>query len=168
MPYTSWTKFLQHHAALGSEEALKVLRSKKIQQALAVDSANEKIAADLNATKISNNRQASILSAPGINRKHKWALLAVVKMHELISKETDANIDDIKYKIDTKGTVIFTLKNGGTIRDTGSELHFSSHDECAKNLAEKYAKAKWGRRVQLSNNIYKLVVDMPKARVISR
>jgi len=48
---------------------------------------------------------------------------------------------------DAKGTVIFTMPKGGTIRDTGSEIHFSPHDEKAKELAQNLAQIKWGPSV---------------------
>lgn len=153
--YTSWTKFLQHQAALGSEEALKVLRSKKIQPALVRDNSTEKTTADLEAIKKSKEQQAAILSTQGINQKHKRALLAIIKMQELISKEAGINNEGIKHKIDTKGTVIFTLKSGGTIRDTGKELHYSPNDPYAKSITEKYAKMKWGQRIVIEANLIK-------------
>jgi beta-lactam-binding protein with PASTA domain len=48
----------------------------------------------------------------------------------------------LRYAIDAKGTVIFTLPSGGTIRDTGTEIHFSPYDEKARILAEKLSRAK--------------------------
>lgn len=155
MPYTSWTKFLQHQAALGSEDALKVLRSKKVQPVIAIENSDEKTTTDLKAVKQSKEQRAAILSMRGITRKHKRALLTIVKMKEVMSKETDIKSIDIECKIDTKGTVIFTLKTGGSIRDTGTEIHFSSNESAAQFLAHKYAKIKWGREVFFENNIIK-------------
>ena len=44
-----------------------------------------------------------------------------------------AELLDLPFEVDSKGTVIFTLPNGGKIRDDGQEIHFSAHDpEAAK------------------------------------
>ena len=145
IPYTSWTKFLQHHAALGDETALEILRSKKLKPELSAGNSNEKYLAELEITKQSKGRQAAVLSSLGINQKHKRALVAVIKMQELAAKEPDLKNDDIKHRIDINGTVIFTLKTGGTIRDTGKEVYFSPHDSQAVSLGTKYARMKWGR-----------------------
>ena len=162
IPYTSWTKFLQHHAALGDETALDILRSKKLKPELSADSSNETYLAELDITKLkitkqSKERQAAVLSSLGINPKHKRALVAVIKMQELAAKETDLKTDDIKHRIDINGTVIFTLKTGGTIRDTGKEVYFSPYDNQAVTLGEKYAKLKWGRNVVIEGNTCKYV-----------
>lgn len=151
-PYTSWTKFLQHKAAQGNESALAVLRSKKVKPELAI-AADSKFVASLEAVKQSKELQMELLQKQGINHKHKQALLAVVKMRELLAKDPDMKKDDLKYKIDTKGTVIFTLASGGTIRDTGKELHFSSHDQAVQKLAVSLAKIKWGRNVGADGNV---------------
>ena len=162
IPYTSWTKFLQHKAAQGNETALTVLQSKKIQPELCNQNSSDKFQASLEAAKKSKAQQAVILKTQGINQKHKRALISVLKMQELISKGIGTKNDEIKHRIDTKGTVIFTLKTGGTIRDTGAEIHFSAHDEAAHSLATKYAKAKWGRRVINDNNSLKLASQQKK------
>ena len=79
-------------------------------------------------------------------------------MQELIAKEfgSETKNEQMNYKIDTKGVIIFTLKSGGTIRDTGTELHFSSHDDSAQKLAPKYAKMKWGRKFEIENSTIKI------------
>ena len=70
--------------------------------------------------------------------------------------QTAPEAEQIQYKIDAKGTVIFTLETGGTIRDTGNEIHFSSHDPNAQVLAQKFATLKWGRQVLMAENTFKL------------
>ena len=60
-----------------------------------------------------------------------------------------------KYRVDGKGTVIFTLPSGGSIRDTGKEVHFSSQDDQAKSIAEKLAQAKWGNDIHLDGGVLK-------------
>lgn len=156
MPYTSWTKFLQHKAAKGNETALDILRSKRIQPELCAVNSDEKMVDDLKATIESKKRQIEIQNIHGINQKHRRALITVVQMEELIAKESGFKSEHMTHKIDTKGVVIFSLKSGGTIRDTGTEIHFSSHDKSAKELAEKLAKMKWGRGVSFENDIIKM------------
>ena len=41
-------------------------------------------------------------------------------------------LGEIKRRIDGKGIVIFTLESGGTIKDTGKEVFYSSHDQKAE------------------------------------
>ncbi|MDL2271944.1 hypothetical protein LJC23_02810 [Desulfovibrio sp. OttesenSCG-928-I05] len=56
-------------------------------------------------------------------------------------------LGDIKRRIDGKGIVIFTLDNGGTIRDTGKKIFYSAHDSTAEDIARRYAEKKWGKRL---------------------
>jgi hypothetical protein len=76
-------------------------------------------------------------------------------MQELIAKASDLKNEDIKHRIDINGTVIFTLKTGGTIRDTGGEVYFSPHDNQAVSLGEQYARMKWGKNVVIEGNTCK-------------
>jgi hypothetical protein len=152
-PYTSWTKFLQHKAAQGDEKALEVLRSKKLKPELTTDNFNSKIMADLEAVKNSKERQIEILERHGLSRQHRRALVTVAKMQEVAAKNPDLKTGELQYKIDSKGVVIFSLASGGTIRDTGAELHFSGHDPAAKKLAEGLATVKWGRSVSADGGV---------------
>ena len=162
IPYTSWTKFLQHKAALGNETALEVLRSKKVKPELAI-AADSNFVATLEAVKKSKELQLEIMQMQGINREHKQALLTIVKMKELITKDPDLKDNKVKYNIDAKGTVIATLASGGTIRDTGKELHFSSHDQVAQKLANGLAKMKWGRSVDVDGSVLRRVNERNKS-----
>lgn len=60
-----------------------------------------------------------------------------------------AELGEIKRRIDGKGTVIFTLDSGGTIRDTGKEIFFSGHNPKAEQIAMRYAAKKWGKHISL-------------------
>ena len=64
-----------------------------------------------------------------------------------------AGVPGGKYRIDGKGTVIFTLPNGDSIRDNGKEIHFSATNGQAKQIAERLAQAKWGHNVMLDNGV---------------
>jgi hypothetical protein len=156
IPFTSWTKFLQHQAALGDETALDILRSKKLKPELSEAYSNEKYIADLEATKLSKEQQAAVMSKLGINQKHKRALVAVIQMREAIAKRGLKN-EDVKHQISVNGTIIFTcLKTGGTIRDTGKEIYFSPNNSLAWKLGHGYADIKWGRsNVEMNGNTFK-------------
>ncbi|MDL2226425.1 relaxase/mobilization nuclease domain-containing protein [Deltaproteobacteria bacterium OttesenSCG-928-M10] len=140
-PFTSWARFLQYQAGRGNETALAILRSKKA-----------KVQPDqITPPSYTTPRQPQtdvktmIIEAHGLTNTHRQALLAVVKMREMLASLPGQAVQEFKYTIDTKGTVIFKLANGGTIRDTGRKIHFSSRDDQTKELAMKYAAARWGQ-----------------------
>jgi hypothetical protein len=61
-----------------------------------------------------------------------------------------------KYRLDNKGTVIFSLPGGGIIRDSGAAIHFRpGSDGQAKVVAEKLAQARWGQAVNLAGQTLK-------------
>ncbi len=181
--YSSWAKFLQHQAGQGNEVALAILRSKKVkvepektreaeEQFYQVYENNRQMAVTIKQH--SHQKQKEILDTKGIAYSHKKALLSISKMNELMEQEAlslqtqaqqakspstpQPNIPPIQTKIDAKGTVIFTLPSGGTIRDTGAEIHFSPHDPVAHELAQKFAAAKWGTKIEVFKNSLKFKV----------
>ena len=148
MPYTTWTKYLQHKAVLGDETALAVLRSKKeIVHPENANATTDSQAEPPPPMKPLQNKRLEIAEAHGLADRHRQALLAVVKMREVLEREAgpDQPGREFKYSIDTKGTVIFHLAGGRAIRDTGREIHYSSHNDHTRDLAMKYASARWGR-----------------------
>ncbi len=183
-PYSSWAKFLQHRAGQGDEVALAILRSKKVKvEPEKAREDEERFYRDYEKNRQaavaikqqSQQKQKEILETGGIAYSHKKALLSISKMNELMEQEALAlqtqaqqanpsneeppntlpNIPPIQTKIDAKGTVIFTLPSGGTIRDTGAEIHFSPHDPKACELAQKFATLKWGQMVETTENSLK-------------
>ena len=162
MPGTSWIKFLQHQANQGQETALAILRSKKEiitpEKDLSAKPDNknelEKIRQD------SRNEQKKILAITGITDKNRKALLTIIKMRQLAEEEKakggSSIFNGLKHTIDTKGTVIFHLATGGTIRDNGKELHFSAHDKNAQEVAKKFAQMKWGKAIEIEANLIRL------------
>ncbi len=189
-PYSSWAKFLQHRAGQGDEVALAILRSKKVkvepekaredEERFYRDYEKNRQAA-VTIKQQSQQKQKEIIDTNGIAYSHKKALLSISKMNELMEQEalalqtqaqqakspgeTPPNTPPIRTKIDAKGTVIFTLPSGGTIRDTGTEIHFSPHDPTARELAQKFATAKWGMKVEMSENRFKFTPQV-KVKVI--
>ncbi len=193
-PYSSWAKFLQHRAGQGDEVALAILRSKKVkvepekaredEERFYRDYEKNRQAA-VTIKQQSQQKQKEILETGGIAYSHKKALLSISKMNELMEQEALAlqtqaqqanpsneeppntlpNIPPIQTKIDAKGTVIFTLPSGGTIRDTGAEIHYSPHDPTARELAQKFATLKWGQMAETTENSLKF---KQKTKIVER
>jgi hypothetical protein len=44
------------------------------------------------------------------------------------------------------------LPSGGTIRDTGRQIHFSVFDQAAQAVAVEYGKIKWGNMSLAKSN----------------
>ena len=105
-------------------------------------------------------------AAHGRADRHRQALLAVVKMREILEREAgqDQPVSEFKYSIDTKGTVIFRLADGGTIRDAGREIHHSATGDRTRELALKYASAKWGRVFVNQSGIIQRSPDLNQAK----
>ena len=147
IPFTTWIKYLQHTAAHGNETALAILRSKN-----APTTDNGEIASLIQSHQVNidlpkANSRAAILERHGLSNHHRRALLAVIKMREIIKADdkSDEKAERFRYTIDGKGTLIFKLPDGGTIRDTGREINFSVYGKGVKEIAEKYARAIGGR-----------------------
>ena len=140
-PYTNWSKFLRHEAGLGNESALDVLRSKK--------------------TKIQPDRPIQPTSNQSDLAKAKSTLAAVDTMRELFKLE---GFKEPQYTIDAKGTIIFKLSEGGSIRDVGTEIHYSHGNDLAKRLAAKLAHSRWGQAVYMDNGVLKNTLITPPVR----
>ena len=131
-PFNSWGKFLRHQASQGSETALAILRSKR-----------EKAFTE---KRLPASDQLS--AAPS-----KATLTSLVKMREIFKLE-GLKIEP-RYTIDTKGAIIFKLPDGGTVRDTGAEVHCSANNDQAKRIAAKLAQSRWGQSVSIDGNALK-------------
>ncbi len=145
-PYTSWNTYLQHLAAQGHETALAVLRSKNMEvQPEAAPVLGQAPSTPHEPDQSWSEQRRIILDTPGISYRHQRALLSVVKMRELLEREAEhgGTPQELQFRIDAKGTVIFTLP-GGSIRDTGRVVHFSAHSESIRDLAVKFAQMRWG------------------------
>ena len=180
VPYTSWSGFLRHEAERGNETALAVLRSRKeaIEPELVLEPTPGQVKdtappvkdwskhgldyATTTALKADfATQQRAVLEREDLSGKSKTRLLAVLRMEELTAEEQARSINTtasplftgVTHRIDNKGTVIFTLSSGGTVRDTGKEILFSTHDKAAGEAARQYAVKKWGKAVQLEGNV---------------
>jgi hypothetical protein len=132
-PFNSWSQFLQHQASQGNETALAILRSKKEKAR-----PDRPIATALNQT-----------STTAANT----TLASVTQMRELFRLEGIKT--EPTYSIDSKGTIIFKLSSGASIRDTGTEVHFTANNEQAKHIASKLAHARWGSKTQIEGCVVK-------------
>lgn len=160
IPYTSWQGFLKLEAENGNDVALAVLRSRNdsVEPETAAEppqpakdwsrhgldyAAKTAIRAEYTVKeRVLQERQD--LSASG-----KKELQAFLRMEQIAAevRAEGSPLGDIKRRIDGKGVVIFTLDSGGTIRDTGKEIFYSSHDSKAEHTARLYAEKKWGKRL---------------------
>ena len=166
IPYTSWQGFLKLEATNGNEVALAVLRSRKeaVEPETALEpqqlppkaptkdwskhgldystqtAAHTKIRAEY-AEKERELQKRQDLSSSG-----KKTLQAFLRMEQVAAEAHTAGqtIGKIQRSIDGKGVVIFSLESGGTIRDTGKEIFYSSHDAKAQEIADLYATQKNG------------------------
>jgi hypothetical protein len=130
-PFKSWTGYLQHLAGQGNETALAVLRSK--------------------------SKEATVVKSPAhpfLSLKPKSATPSIVdEITELLRRESPGMVVKAPTcTIDGKGTVIIKLPDGGIIRDTGRQIHFSQCSEMARKLAGKLAERRWGRIIDRKGN----------------
>jgi len=157
IPFSSWSGFLRHEAGQGNEIALAVLRSKGVAVEPEREAAPPKVKdwsqhgreQFLTDRADQATKERALLEREDISAKAKKPLQAFFRM-ERIAAEAKAqgyDLGDIARRIDGKGVVIFTLANGGSIRDTGKELFYSVHDEKAHGVALAYAALKWGKNI---------------------
>lgn len=86
-----------------------------------------------------------------ISDNNKKQLHALLRMEQITAEAHAAGQDlgKITHRVDGKGVVFFTLESGGSIRDTGKELFFSSYDTQAQHIAALYASKKWGKHLAI-------------------
>lgn len=144
IPYTSWNGFLQDKADQGNEVALAVLRSRKEavepEQAAPVKdwSQHGQARAEFAA------KERAVLEMDGISRKGKSRLQSVLRMEQITG--------DFRHRVDRKGSVVFTLQDGSTVRDSGKDVIFSVTSNNARQVALQYAQKKWGRGLIVEEN----------------
>ncbi len=166
-PYESWNDFLRRHADQGDEAALAVLRSRK--QPVEVEGSPAPMPPALDSIKAEYaEKQVEVLADTDQSRKGKKALLAYLRMEEVLKEEALRGLavrpEDVTRSVDAKGTVVFTLPGGGKVRDTGKDILFSGSDELAAKVAESYARKKWGQRVRMDKGSIVFDADAGKSR----
>lgn len=167
VPFTSWSGFLRHEAEKGNETALAVLRSRteavEPEQALKPTPEPTKTPVkdwskhgieQFSTSKVAvraeyAEKQSAVQERGDISAQGKKQLQAFLRIEE-IAAEFSAQGQDlgkIARRVDGKGVVIFTLESGGSIRDTGKELFYSSNDQKVQQVAMLYAAKKWGKHL---------------------
>lgn len=168
VPFLSWNGFLQHKADQGNETALAILRSKleapepdrEPQAAKIKDwSQHGKEQFDLNRAEVRAEyaaRERAALENENVSGKGKKQLLAILRMEQLAAEKDVAGkapkIRGFSATVDHKGTVMFTLPDGGRVLDSGKELFFSGNNDAARHVAVQYAHKKWGKKIVLEGN----------------
>jgi len=158
-PYASWSTFLIWQAEQGNEAALAVLRSRREtvkpeRGEMPFDWISSR--RDL-ARSIWEERTRAIQEEPELAPKEKRTLLAVARMRYLEAQDAASplglkDIQSFTFKIDNKGTVLFTLASGGLVRDIGEQVFFSDHHPAARQAGIRLAQMKWGKKVVVEGN----------------
>ena len=158
-PFSSWTGFLKKEALQGNETALAILRSKKI----AVEPAHpEHRPAVPPRSEAAAQRRQEILNNSNLKAKDKKRQLAAVKLMEKLNAE-------LKLSVSPSGVLIMALPTGGTIRDNGKRIYFSSFDREANHAARKYAEIRWGKLAkQADENSYTFSPERKQDRGLGR
>ena len=160
IPFTSWNGFLQHKAEQGNEIALAALRSRSYTVAPEQEAAKAKDWSrhGLDQASASSTTQAGyaarereILELDGISGKGKTRLQAVLHMEQVL-QQNRPGATEFQHHIDRKGTVVFTLQDGASVRDNGKDILFSARSESARQTALLYARTKGGKQVMLEAN----------------
>ena len=148
IPFTSWNGFLQHKAEQGNETALAVLRSvnNTVEPEREAPPAKDwsRHGLEQSARVEQAAKERAILEQGDISARGKNRLQAVLRMEQVAK--------DFRHHVDRKGTVVFTLQDGGKVRDNGKDVLFSVNSESARQTALLYARKKWGKRITLEEN----------------
>ncbi|NDV28676.1 relaxase [Desulfovibrio sp. JC010] len=156
IPFNRWNGFLKWKAENGDETALQVLRSKKepIQSNSSPEFAGT--ASKVSDLKIKQSKFKSDLS---LAWKDKRRLLSISKMLQLQAEEAkrvndpdQRNLDQVTWRVDSSGNILYTLKNGAMVKDNGDKIFFSVNDLGARQVAQSFARMMFGRNVKVEGN----------------
>jgi hypothetical protein len=100
------------------------------------------------------------LEKNGISTQGKKRLLSVLRMEQITK--------NFQYYIDRKGAVIFTLKDGSTIRDNGQGIIFTAQSPIAQQTALTYAQKKWGKKAFLEKNTITRAKSLNRGQSVTR
>lgn len=82
-------------------------------------------------------------------KQHQRGALTALKMEEFEAVTQIKGLIENRH-VDAWGNVVVKLSTGGTIKDTGRKIFFSSNDTHAQTVAMKYASFKWGPNIAVS------------------
>jgi hypothetical protein len=156
VPFASWSEFLRGKALQGNEVALAILRSRKQEIHPEPEAPARKVTPQPAKNIFWRAQIDEIKNADALRPVEKKELAAIARMHALATEEAVAKnerlLKDFTYRIDGKGTVLFTLASGGLVRDTGESVFFSEQDLAAKEVALRLARVKWNGHASLKGN----------------
>lgn len=153
-PFHNWNGYLKWQAEQGNETALQVLRSQKSDKTLEISDKKNQLKEAISA------KERQLLMTEGRSGQEKQRLVALNKMDYLVDLERLQRMsasdqrplfDGTTWKIDNRGVIIYSLPNGGTVRDDGEKLFFSS-DEATEKAALIYGQLKFGKNIVLKGN----------------
>lgn len=186
IPFHNWNGFLQHRAEKGDQTALKVLRSRDKTPAtnqgktwLQVPFSTKDAAKDAGAKWDRDAKRWFAPEGTDLGKFKAWLAgtkkpstdrpdskispavriqrLKIQEKQRMASGITKAPVwNGCQQRIDNRGVIIITLKTGGTIRDGGAKIHFSSD---AKEAATLYALAKFGKAMDTKGNTIERKTD---------
>lgn len=166
-PFANWIEYLQHEARSSNAAALFVLRSRtRPIKNVSAARENQKLVQAFKDELLEEiqQEQLEILAKEGLLTKDRNQMLNMLKLQEYAVYSGEiAAIMDLPFEVDGKGTVIYTLENGGKIRDDGQKVHFSAHDAEAVKLkamvesmeARKQAQKELQKSAKQENLLYK-------------
>ena len=162
-PFKNWNQFLRMEAERGNEIALSILQSRgEVVSERKPEGSESEWTADISPEtalpQTWKERRNAIRARTDLTHKDKKSLLAVSRMYQLIEREKSrygfSRAEGFTYRVDNCGVVLFTLRDGGMIRDTGTELTFSAHDPEAKKIAEALGRLKFGIKFHRNGNVF--------------
>jgi len=165
VPFASWSEFLRGKALQGNEVALAILRSRKQEIHPEPEAPERKVTPQPTKNIIWRAQINEIKNTDALRPVEKRDLAAIARMHALAAEEAAAKCErqlkDFTYRIDGKGTVLFTLASGGMVRDAGEQVLWSAQDKAAERVGLQYAQAKWENCVMRAQNDVSKRVSLP-------
>ena len=148
----NWLDFLQEKARAGDENALAVLRSRKVEvqpmQRVQEEKEKKQAKADFLA-------QKTAIMESNVSAKGKRQLISQALIR--------SQCPDVKTEVTKHGHLVFTLPSGEKICDTGSRITFS---EGARTEALAYMAASWGIKRMEKDREGKPVFVLPDGQKI--
>ena len=165
-PFHNWNGFLKWQASQGNKTALDVLRSRQQAVEPSVKDKSTQKTDDYYETRrqirLQGLEDQKKILATTLQWKTRDRLMAINQMNHLSALEDLRHksgiggqtvlFSGVQHTIDNNGIVIFKLAEGGTLRDTGKKLYFSN-DENTRDAALIFGQMRFGKRIQIKENV---------------
>jgi hypothetical protein len=155
-PFSRWNDFLKWKAESGDDVALQVLRSKK-------EPIVEQVQQNIPSSRSVSNwklKQSQIRVDSNLAWRDKRRLLSLAKMLQLQAEEAKRTrdpdmrtLEKMAWRVDSSGNILYTLKNGGMVKDNGDKVFFSVSDPGARVVADNLAKRLFGPNLVRDGNV---------------